>query len=74
VEMRNSVFHSATICANAIIHAGTTVSTFVIKNLVFGFFTWYAAIIDAPLIVIPVLHNVFLCFFTINVLMFRFSC
>lgn len=34
VEMRNSVCHSATICANAIMHAGTTVDTFLRENLV----------------------------------------
>ncbi|KAG5058889.1 hypothetical protein GYH30_056960 [Glycine max] len=33
VEMRNSVCHSATIYANAIMHAGTTVDTFLRKNL-----------------------------------------
>lgn len=32
--MRNSVCHSATICANAIMHAGTTVDTFLRENLV----------------------------------------
>lgn len=35
VEMRNSVCHSATIYANAIMHAGTTVDTFLRENLVF---------------------------------------
>ena len=34
VEMRNSVCHSATICSNAIMHAGTTVDTFLRENLV----------------------------------------
>lgn len=34
VEMRNSVCHSATIHANAIMHAGTTVDTFLRENLV----------------------------------------
>lgn len=34
VEMRNSVCHSATICANAMMHAGTTVDTFLRENLV----------------------------------------
>lgn len=34
VEMRNSVCHSATIYANAIMHAGTTVDTFLRENLV----------------------------------------
>lgn len=34
VEMRNSVCHSATICANALMHAGTTVDTFLRENLV----------------------------------------
>jgi len=38
VEMRNSVCHSATICANAIMHAGTTVDTFLRENLVLLFF------------------------------------
>ncbi|GJN36702.1 hypothetical protein PR202_gb25587 [Eleusine coracana subsp. coracana] len=33
VETRNSVCHSATICANAIMHAGTTVDTFLRENL-----------------------------------------
>ncbi|KAG2577493.1 hypothetical protein PVAP13_6NG102800 [Panicum virgatum] len=33
VEMRNSVCHSATICSNAIMHAGTTVDTFLRENL-----------------------------------------
>ncbi|KAL8162880.1 hypothetical protein V2J09_014369 [Rumex salicifolius] len=33
VEMRNSVCHSATIHANAIMHAGTTVDTFLRENL-----------------------------------------
>uniref|UniRef100_A0A0E0PDV0 26S proteasome non-ATPase regulatory subunit 1 homolog n=1 Tax=Oryza rufipogon TaxID=4529 RepID=A0A0E0PDV0_ORYRU len=33
VEMRNSVCHSATICTNAIMHAGTTVDTFLRENL-----------------------------------------
>ncbi|OIW10102.1 hypothetical protein TanjilG_21939 [Lupinus angustifolius] len=33
VEMRNSVCHSATIYANAIMHAGTTVDTFLRENL-----------------------------------------
>ncbi|KAJ6754634.1 26S PROTEASOME NON-ATPASE REGULATORY SUBUNIT [Salix purpurea] len=33
VEMRNSVCHSATIFANAIMHAGTTVDTFLRENL-----------------------------------------
>ncbi|XP_043719493.1 26S proteasome non-ATPase regulatory subunit 1 homolog A-like isoform X2 [Telopea speciosissima] len=33
VEMRNSVCHSATIYANAITHAGTTVDTFLRENL-----------------------------------------
>ncbi|PKA56551.1 26S proteasome non-ATPase regulatory subunit 2 1A [Apostasia shenzhenica] len=33
VEMRNSVCHSATICANALMHAGTTVDTFLRENL-----------------------------------------
>ncbi|MBA0555444.1 hypothetical protein Golob_025623, partial [Gossypium lobatum] len=33
VEMRNSVCHSATIYANAIMHAGTTVDTFLRDNL-----------------------------------------
>lgn len=32
--MRNSVCHSATIYANAIMHAGTTVDTFLRENLV----------------------------------------
>lgn len=32
--MRNSVCHSATICSNAIMHAGTTVDTFLRENLV----------------------------------------
>lgn len=34
VEMRNSVCHSATIYSNAIMHAGTTVDTFLRENLV----------------------------------------
>ncbi|KAL5537890.1 hypothetical protein UlMin_045294 [Ulmus minor] len=34
VEMRNSVCHSATIYANSIMHAGTTVDTFLRENLV----------------------------------------
>lgn len=34
LEMRNSVCHSATICSNAIMHAGTTVDTFLRENLV----------------------------------------
>lgn len=34
VEMRNSVCHSATIYANAVMHAGTTVDTFLRENLV----------------------------------------
>jgi len=33
VEMRNSVCHSAAICSNAIMHAGTTVDTFLRENL-----------------------------------------
>ncbi|CAL5356282.1 unnamed protein product [Camellia sinensis] len=33
VELRNSVCHSATIYANAIMHAGTTVDTFLRENL-----------------------------------------
>ncbi|KAG6525666.1 hypothetical protein ZIOFF_015632 [Zingiber officinale] len=33
VEMRNSVCQSAAICANAIMHAGTTVDTFLRENL-----------------------------------------
>uniref|UniRef100_A0A2P2MRE3 26S proteasome non-ATPase regulatory subunit 1 homolog n=1 Tax=Rhizophora mucronata TaxID=61149 RepID=A0A2P2MRE3_RHIMU len=33
IEMRNSVCHSATIYANAIMHAGTTVDTFLRENL-----------------------------------------
>ncbi|KAF9610742.1 hypothetical protein IFM89_024598 [Coptis chinensis] len=33
VEMRNSVCHSATIYANAMMHAGTTVDTFLRENL-----------------------------------------
>ncbi|KAG2721124.1 hypothetical protein I3760_02G066800 [Carya illinoinensis] len=33
VEMRNSVCHSATIYANAVMHAGTTVDTFLRENL-----------------------------------------
>ncbi|XP_066330212.1 26S proteasome non-ATPase regulatory subunit 1 homolog A-like [Miscanthus floridulus] len=33
VEMRNSVCHSATIWSNAIMHAGTTVDTFLRENL-----------------------------------------
>ncbi|KAI3846873.1 hypothetical protein MKX03_008466, partial [Papaver bracteatum] len=33
VEMRNSIFHSATIYANAIMHAGTTIDTFLRENL-----------------------------------------
>lgn len=33
VEMRNSVCHSATIYANALMHAGTTVDTFLRENL-----------------------------------------
>uniref|UniRef100_A0A0D3GXK4 26S proteasome non-ATPase regulatory subunit 1 homolog n=1 Tax=Oryza barthii TaxID=65489 RepID=A0A0D3GXK4_9ORYZ len=33
LEMRNSVCHSATICSNAIMHAGTTVDTFLRENL-----------------------------------------
>ncbi|TVU02681.1 hypothetical protein EJB05_51809 [Eragrostis curvula] len=33
VETRNSVCHSATICSNAIMHAGTTVDTFLRENL-----------------------------------------
>ncbi|PPS10283.1 hypothetical protein GOBAR_AA10365 [Gossypium barbadense] len=33
VEMRNSVCHTATIYANAIMHAGTTVDTFLRENL-----------------------------------------
>ncbi|KAK6255161.1 hypothetical protein SCA6_016466 [Theobroma cacao] len=33
VEMRNSICHSATIYANAIMHAGTTVDTFLRDNL-----------------------------------------
>ncbi|CAA6672119.1 unnamed protein product [Spirodela intermedia] len=33
VELRNSVCHSATICANAMMHAGTTVDTFLRENL-----------------------------------------
>ncbi|GFZ01889.1 26S proteasome regulatory complex, non-ATPase subcomplex, Rpn2/Psmd1 subunit [Actinidia rufa] len=32
-EMRNSVFHSATIYSNAIMHAGTTMDTFLWENL-----------------------------------------
>ena len=44
VEMRNSVCHSATIYANAIMHAGTTVDTFLrdnlVKHLSCGFFTF----------------------------------
>jgi 26S proteasome regulatory subunit N2 len=39
VEMRNSVCHSSTICANAIMHAGTTVDTFLRENLVYDFST-----------------------------------
>lgn len=38
VEMRNSVCHSATIYANAIMHAGTTVDTFLRENLVKFYF------------------------------------
>jgi hypothetical protein len=34
VEMRNSVCHSATIYANALMHAGTTADTFLRENLV----------------------------------------
>lgn len=34
VEYRNSVCHSATIFANAVMHAGTTVDTFLRENLV----------------------------------------
>lgn len=41
VEMRNSVCHSATICANAIMHAGTTVDTFLRENLVWLQFDVY---------------------------------
>lgn len=33
IEMRNSVCHSATIYANALMHAGTTVDTFLRENL-----------------------------------------
>ncbi|KAL6659058.1 hypothetical protein ACP70R_003098 [Stipagrostis hirtigluma subsp. patula] len=33
VDTRNSVCHSATICSNAIMHAGTTVDTFLRENL-----------------------------------------
>lgn len=35
--MRNSVCHSATIYANAIMHAGTTVDTFLRENLVHSY-------------------------------------
>lgn len=38
VEMRNSVTHSATIYANAVMHAGTTVDTFLRENLVDPYF------------------------------------
>ncbi|MFS7914522.1 putative armadillo-like helical protein [Helianthus anomalus] len=38
IEMRNSVCHSATIYANALMHAGTTVDTFLRENLVDMFF------------------------------------
>ena len=34
IELRNSVCHSATIYANALMHAGTTVDTFLRDNLV----------------------------------------
>lgn len=34
IEMRNSVCHSATIYSNALMHAGTTVDTFLRENLV----------------------------------------
>lgn len=33
IETRNSVCHSGTICANALMHAGTTVDTFLRENL-----------------------------------------
>ena len=48
VEMRNSVCHSATIYANAIMHAGTTVDTFLRENLV-GF----VELLTLPLSFIP---------------------
>lgn len=38
VEIRNSVCHSATIYANAVMHAGTTVDTFLRENLVDTYF------------------------------------
>lgn len=41
VEMRNSVCHSATIYANAIMHAGTTVDTFLRENLVQHLFSFH---------------------------------
>lgn len=40
IEMRNSVCHSATIYANALMHAGTTVDTFLRENLVTFFFVF----------------------------------
>jgi hypothetical protein len=43
--MRNSVCHSATIYANAIMHAGTTVDTFLRENLV----SYYHIVFVSPL-------------------------
>jgi len=52
--MRNSVCHSATIYANAIMHAGTTVDTFLRENLVgyYGYFSPYPLSLCFPYILI----------------------
>jgi len=64
VEMRNSVCHSATIYANAIMHAGTTVDTFLRENLVSHTSLFYLFFI-LPLWFIHVSIHGFMCIFII---------
>lgn len=62
VEMRNSVCHSATIYANAIMHAGTTVDTFLRENLVIIFFllpAYFLIWIDLQLYIVSTGNLVF---------------
>jgi hypothetical protein len=59
--MRNSVCHSATIYANAIMHAGTTVDTFLRENLV----SYYPIVFVSPLF--PVISH-FYDFFPLKII------
>ena len=64
VEMRNSVCHSATIYANAIMHAGTTVDTFLRENLVSHTFVLF--ILHVSPLVYTCFYHGFMCIFIIH--------